>query len=200
MTELNESFFKLLGRQPSDTERQNLYRVRDALGLKNNDALWLVLMALEHYKDHYERLPSSIAQVTQEIMAGCKTAADAMMKASAEAAKADLAKAVASAAHEVARDTSRKQMWRWASGCLAVAFLCVCSFGWFMNQNGYRTGYAEAKAEQEAATWANTPDGRRAYRFLQSGELQRLESCQGNGLTAKNGSCYAKAGTYWVMP
>ena len=39
MSDLDDSFAKLLGRQPSDAERQNLYRVRDALGLKNNDAL-----------------------------------------------------------------------------------------------------------------------------------------------------------------
>jgi hypothetical protein len=41
MSELDDSFAKLLGRQPSDAERQQLYTVRDALGLKNNDALWL---------------------------------------------------------------------------------------------------------------------------------------------------------------
>jgi hypothetical protein len=31
-----------------------LYQVRDALGLKNNDALWLVLMAMEHYQVYME--------------------------------------------------------------------------------------------------------------------------------------------------
>ena len=53
MSDLDDSFAKLLGRQPSDAERQSLYRVRDALGLKNNDALWLVLMALQHYQGQY---------------------------------------------------------------------------------------------------------------------------------------------------
>ena len=48
MSDLDDSFAKLLARQPTDAERQRLYQVRDALGLKNNDALWLVLMALEH--------------------------------------------------------------------------------------------------------------------------------------------------------
>ena len=33
MSDLDDSFAKLLGRQPSDAERQSLYRVRDALGL-----------------------------------------------------------------------------------------------------------------------------------------------------------------------
>ena len=37
MSELDDSFARLLGRQPTDKERQALYRVRDALRLKSTD-------------------------------------------------------------------------------------------------------------------------------------------------------------------
>ena len=50
MTDLEDAFERLLGYQPSDQERQRLYRVRDALKLKSSDALWLLLMALQHYE------------------------------------------------------------------------------------------------------------------------------------------------------
>ena len=63
-------------RQPSDAERQQLYTVRDALGLKNNDALWLVLMALQHYQDQYERFPNAIALAAKETLASFKETAD----------------------------------------------------------------------------------------------------------------------------
>jgi len=36
--------------------------VRDALGLKSNDALWLVLMALQHYQSQYEKFPGRIGR------------------------------------------------------------------------------------------------------------------------------------------
>ncbi len=85
MSELDDSFAKLLGRQPSDTERQNLYQVRDALGLENNDALWLVLMALQHYQGQYEKFPDKIAQAAKDVLANFKMIADATVKASAEA-------------------------------------------------------------------------------------------------------------------
>ena len=94
MSELDDSFAKLLGRQPSDAERQQLYTVRDALGLKNNDALWLVLMALQHYQDEYERFPNAIALAAKETLADFKATADTLIMASVAAAKADLAKAV----------------------------------------------------------------------------------------------------------
>ncbi|MGI4827142.1 MAG: hypothetical protein ACRYFU_02980 [Janthinobacterium lividum] len=67
MSDLQSSFTKLLGRQPSDAEVQKLYRVRDALELKNNDALWLVLMALGHYEAAYERMPRAIADATNSL-------------------------------------------------------------------------------------------------------------------------------------
>ena len=68
MSDLDDSFAKLLGRQPSDAERQSLYRVRDALCLKNNDALWLVLMALQHYQGQYEKFPQAIAQAAKDTL------------------------------------------------------------------------------------------------------------------------------------
>ena len=39
MGELDESFAQLLGRQPTDNERQRLYRVRDALKVKADSAI-----------------------------------------------------------------------------------------------------------------------------------------------------------------
>jgi hypothetical protein len=142
-----------------------------------------------------------------------KVTADATVKASAEAAKADLAQAVAAAAQEVAHNTSAKQMWQWAAGCIAVAFLCVGLFGWYMHssgkdsgyQAGYGAGYTEAKDEKAAAAWANTPEGRTAYRFAQSGELQRLARCNGKGWKVEKGVCYpmqnSDGNVYgWALP
>ena len=213
MSDLDSSFAKLLNRQPTDAERQNLYRVRDALELKNNDALWLVLMALQHYQNQYEQFPQAIAQAAKDILVNFKVTADTTVKASVEAAKADLAQAVASAAHKVAHNTSAKQKWKWATGCIAVAFTCFGIFGWYMHNSshdsgykaGYGTGYNEAKDEKAAAAWANTPEGKMAYRFAQSGELQRLAKCSGKGWKVEKGACYPysvpKEGTYgWTMP
>ena len=140
MNELDESYRKLLGRQPSDSERQNLFKVRDALGLKNNDALWLVLMALEHYKSQYEQLPAAIAKSASDTLQKFGSTADAIMKASAEKAKSDLAEKLASAESEIARNTSKKEMWQWPATCIVVSFFLFASFGKYMNQNGHEAG------------------------------------------------------------
>jgi hypothetical protein len=198
MSELDDSFAKLLGRQPSDAERQQLYTVRDALGLKNNDALWLVLMALQHYQNQYERFPNAIALAARETLASFKETADTMILASAEATKADLAKAVVKTAQDVANYTAKKQMWQWAAGCLAVAFLAFGLFGWYLHSiayeagynSGYGVGYVEAKDEKAAAAWANTPEGKTAYRLAQMGSISALAHCNQPGWKAANGICY----------
>ncbi len=58
MGELDDSFAQLLGRQPSDKDRQDLYRVRDALKIKATDSVWLLLMALQYYVKLYEEFPA----------------------------------------------------------------------------------------------------------------------------------------------
>jgi len=70
---------------------------------------------------------------------------------------------------------------------------------------GYGAGYTEAKDEKAAAAWANTPEGRLAYRFAQSGELQRLARCNGKGWKVEKGVCYpmqnSDGNVYgWALP
>jgi hypothetical protein len=108
MSNLDDSFTKLLGRQPSDAERQQLYRVRDALGLKNNDALWLVLMALEHYQNLYESIPERI-----------EPAAKKAARSAAAQAQADVNNAIASLIPTV--ESAVRQGARWALAQEAVS-------------------------------------------------------------------------------
>ena len=94
-----------------------------------------------------------------------------------------------------------------------MAFTCFGVFGWYLHNSshdsgykaGYGAGYTEAKDEKAAVAWANTPEGKMAYRFAQSGELQRLAKCSGKGWEVEKGACYPysvpKEGTYgWRMP
>ena len=196
VSELDDSFTKLLGRQPTDEERQRLYRVRDALGLKNNDALWQVLMALQYYQNQYERFPKEIAQAATDTLATLKITADAAMKAAAEAAKADLAKTVATAASEVAHDVVGIEKLQWLVTAIAVFIIFLATnLGavWYADNMGYKSGYASAyedtRDEKAAAAWANTPQGRLAYRLAQGGDLDNLANCNKPGWYIQKNRC-----------
>lgn len=129
MSELEDSFAKLLGRQPTDADRQQLYRVRDALGLKNNDALWLVLMALQSYDDKYREIP---AQIEKAAAAAAKSAAEhaqAQINSAVASLVPSVEKAVASAAASAVKrlQLGKSLMSLWA-GMLVLA--CMFALGW----------------------------------------------------------------------
>ena len=185
MSNLDNSFEQLLGRQPTDAERQHLYRVRDALGIKNNDALWLLLIALQYHQSQYEKFPKAIAQAAQAILADFRATADATAQASTQAAKADMANAVAEIAQKVAKSAAHTEKLKWLTGCVLVITLTFSGGFWFAfdrgEVSGYGAGYKKAEDEKAAMAWANTPAGQMAYRFTQSGELQKLATCSGKG-------------------
>lgn len=58
---LRSNFEKLLDRKASEEEIKHLYHVKNALGIRDNDALWLILMALESYNTLYKRYPAMLA-------------------------------------------------------------------------------------------------------------------------------------------
>lgn len=198
MNSLDDIFSRLLGRQATDSERQQLYRVRDALEIKNNDALWLVLMALQHYQSMYEKFPPMIKATARDALIEFKLAADATANAAANRAKADLANAVAAAAKDVARYTAGRSMAQWIACCMLMSCIVLIGFGWFVHSHarasGYDSGYAaayeQAKDEKAAAAWANTPEGRKAWRLARAGDITSLVDCDRPGWYAKDGACF----------
>lgn len=169
MNDLDDAFARLLARQPTDAERQRLYQVRDALDLKNNDALWLVLIALQHYDNMYARFPELIKQAAVQTLLEFQETANSTLDATKAAAKADLAKAVAATASSVARLTIVRQAAIWMAICLSVCGIVLGVFGWSVHKSafqagldkGYAMAYISAKDEKAAASWANTPKERR---------------------------------------
>lgn len=67
MHDLETSFHKLLGRAPTEIEKNRLYRVKDALDLEADDSLWVILMALDYYVALYEKIPKELAGATEPL-------------------------------------------------------------------------------------------------------------------------------------
>ena len=107
------SFERLLGRAATERERDQLRRVQAELRLRENDALWLVIFALQYYEGLYRQFPKAIAAEAQRVLSETRATAEATIRAGAELAKADLAKAIATTARDVARDVARRQMIQW---------------------------------------------------------------------------------------
>lgn len=165
--QLRSSFEKLLDRQPSDREIQNLYRVKAALGIRDNDALWLVLMALESYESLYSTYPRRIADEINKI-------ADSQRALMREAAQAEVARAHGALAESVSNagmaiasaiaDSLRYQSWGWLLLGLTT-FGCICMVAGAVLATGHLPGWAPSPSHTRSlpglllTTIAHTPAG-----------------------------------------
>jgi hypothetical protein len=200
MSDTDDSFARLLGRQPSDRERQQLYRIRDELGIKNNDALWMVLIALQYHQTMFDKHPELIKSYAGEILKDIRDTADKEMAASAAEAKAALANAVAATANDVARMTTLRmtvtQIGLVAIACCAVvgAYTLLLHGKAFDAgySSGYGAAYTQAKDEKAAAAWANTPQGKAAYRLALAGDLDGLVNCNRPGWIEQKSVCFVR--------
>lgn len=60
------AFEVLMGRRPSEEERQRLTRVRNALGIRSSDAIWEVMIALDYHLQLYTAIPDKIGGETHK--------------------------------------------------------------------------------------------------------------------------------------
>lgn len=129
MPDLESAFEKLLGRQPSEQEVQELYRVKNGLNIGDNDALWIVLMALQSYETLYRRVPFTIGAEVKKIVAEQRTLIKETAEAETKRAFNSLAEAVSEASVAVAAtaaESRRVLAWGWALlGLMGFGALCM---------------------------------------------------------------------------
>lgn len=146
------SFTRLLGRPPSDRELRELDRVREALDLRDNDALWLIIMALQYFRQDME------TSVTATL-GNLKQVADATAQAAMENARREFQRDFPQVLREAARNVTvptakpntqcRKQRF-FAVGVVATLFLLVfLGLSWLAYDHGWQTGYQAARRQMQ---------------------------------------------------
>ena len=95
------------GRELTDAEANRLLHMQRLLGIDNNDALWLVMLALEHYQQLYEAMPPRIEAAGEVAVKRVKETADAVAAAAAATAQSELSGELARSVREVANQTAQ---------------------------------------------------------------------------------------------
>ena len=71
---IDEAFARVVGRPPSEEQRDRLHRLREVLGLRDNDAFWSIVIALEYYDSFFRQYPAQLARETQRCIEGVRAA------------------------------------------------------------------------------------------------------------------------------
>ncbi len=57
----------ILERKLNQAEIERFQRIESLLGIKDNDALWTIIIALEYQRDYYQALPEKIQKIVDEV-------------------------------------------------------------------------------------------------------------------------------------
>ena len=123
---------KACGRELSEAEAARLLEAGSRLNLREDDALWPLLAAMEYQRIYYEALPEKIAEASRAIMEGMAAAAE---KETA-AAQARLTDSVVQEAQSLASKIQYGKlvpMW-------LLALICLLAYGSLMLWAGFRIG------------------------------------------------------------
>jgi hypothetical protein len=194
------AFEKLVGRRATDGERQRLYRVRDTLGIRSTDALWTLLLALEHYLALFETFFRTFEHTASTTIAGAKATAEAQAKAAAAEMKRALTAGVLATVNETARGATVKDILKWVAMTVLTLSVVIMAVGRWAFQRGVaeeqgRTAQVAMQDRERRvaeASWASTADGRLAYDLAKAGMLHDMVTCSGRGLLARDGWCIAQ--------
>ena len=121
---------KACGRELSEAEAARLREVGNKLNLRDDDALWPLLAAMEYQRIYYEALPEKIAGASRTIMDGMAAAAE---KETA-AAQARLTDSVG----EEARNLASKIQFGKLVPMWLFALICLLAYGSLMLWAGFR--------------------------------------------------------------
>lgn len=196
-------------RQATPEEVDRLNRVMDVLDVRENDAIMVLMIVLEHYQGLYSAMPERIEEAAKAAVTETKEAAQRVAATAAELAHSDLVGRLGKAVTEVASDTARKQQWKALAIGIGAATITILMTGWLSfstgREAGVSAGYRIARHEDAAASWANTPEGQLAYRLALVGSMQQVARCNQPGWKVSKGACLpysAQDGSLhgWVIP
>ena len=131
---LEEAFAKVVGRQASEQERERLYRLRDALGLHDNDAFWSIVMALEHYDSFFRQYPAELAEQTSRCIENARAAFAVAADHEAAHVQRMLSEKVAETSVQIARKLAERPV---GVHRITMVLAAVVAFGALCVNAGY---------------------------------------------------------------
>ena len=159
---LSKAFREILGREPDDNDRQQLFRIMQAMGVQDNDAIYSIALLLYSYEEKIGRIPDQIKKAAQEqqeaLKAGAELAANQAQAGINDSVLALLPNIRADIKSVVGRSAStaikRIELGRgmfsiWSGGLVAAGLIVL---GILIDSGVYRYGFAHPKQVQAFQT------------------------------------------------
>ena len=193
---IDAAFRTIYERNPTPEETNHFNRIAKELGIRDNDALWAMMLLSGHYIDLAKHMPDRIRELTaKSLTEHARTIERAHVAAEKDFAviktriEENISRAVVTSAQEeiakaaqtVAQHTARKSWLQWLGSAVVVGMILFAAAFYWGYRIGTASGYARALDVKIASSWAATDMGRAAYRLDQSGDLRAIVQCDRDG-------------------
>ncbi len=156
---LMELYRELHGEPMPDEVQVRLLKIEKAMGIRDNDALWSILLAMDYYYRLYFEFPERIKGKTKEALDEIRKAHQPTINASVQAireaeaqARSSLAQAVPGIVDRAIEKTRSETLEyalklkarKWITLGLTMGIIGLSAVGWAAYGQGKSEGYAEA--------------------------------------------------------
>ena len=114
-----DAFEKIIGRSANEDERQLILRLQNMLGLKRDDALWALILALQYHLALFKEMPKVILDVVDQVVPVAVKDIREEHKIQREMANNDLAKTTVKANQSL--NATFDELKKKATGVIATA-------------------------------------------------------------------------------
>ena len=157
-----EKFAALFGRAVNETELRAIQRIQDILGIREDDALWGLLLALQFHTSLYEEIPGRIETAAKASRDSLIDSAKAAIGTLSAETKNEIAKAIGVASTQVAqevaqgqRELNRRKLVQWLAIAGVVLAVAMSGFGYAMHNAGRSVGREEGRQRDYQEGFAN---------------------------------------------
>jgi hypothetical protein len=114
------------------------------LDIKYNDAIMILMIALEHYQGLYSEMPARIEGAARTAAREAKEAAKYLANTAAQLAQDDLVELMGNAVNQIATNRARTQQWKALGLGIGTATITLLITGWVAFQQGKEADAGEA--------------------------------------------------------
>lgn len=190
-TSLQTTLETLIGREPTTEELAKFYKIREACGFSDHDAVWSLLAAFGHYEILYGSIPSKIVEETVKLLAEHKLAIEATAQAAERGIKTSLYETVREATSKLvdeARATGDVLSTIRAKRSLVIGSLLSAGLAAIMlvvvGWSGYLVG---ARSSSVHAAWLQSSEGVAARQLAQVNSIRTMLDCPAPYQTHREG-------------
>lgn len=188
-TALQRAFAAFHKRNPSSDDMYRILGIIGPIGIGEDDTFAALIVYLDYVTESLKGIPTEFKENYDKGVEHYRQCLADRAQEIALATEKSVADTVEKLAEKSARAVSVRTLCLWIGGAIVAASIAVAGMGYFLSERSFQAGYAAGVADQRdeeiniaaRGTWAETDDGKDAFKLSRAGQLRMLLDCSGDG-------------------